>query len=58
MLKLPGTLFLAGLAVLAMGVTLFFIPTDSKLEWIFAVVLSCTGGMLTVIGASIHVIKE
>ena len=57
MLKLPGTLLLTGLALLAMGVILFFIPFNSKIEWAFAVLLSCAGGMLTVIGASIHVIK-
>ncbi len=57
MLKVPGTLCIVGLAMLAMGITLFFIPLDSKVEWAFAVALSLGGASLTVIGASLHVIK-
>ena len=57
MLKVPGTLFVAGLAMLAMGITLFCIPINSKVEYAFAIVLSLGGASLTVIGGSIHVIK-
>jgi hypothetical protein len=57
MLKLPGILFVVGLSMLALGIILFCLPINSKVEWAFAVLLSCAGGSLTVIGGSMHVIK-
>ena len=57
MLKVPGALFMVGLAMLAMGVTLFCIPMNSKVEYAFAIVFSLGGASLTVIGGSILVIK-
>lgn len=58
MSKLPGMLFLIGLVMLAMGVTLFFISFQSKVVWLLTTVLFYGGGSLAVIGASVHLIKE
>ena len=57
MLKTPAMLFLTGLVMLAIGATLFFIPFNSKVEWVLATALFYGGGSLAVIGASILLIR-
>ena len=57
MRKRLGMLFLIGLVMLAMGVTLFFMPLHSKVAWFLATILFYGGGSLAVIGASVHWLK-
>ena len=57
MLKTPAMLFLTGLVMLAIGVTLFFIPFESKGEWILATLFFYGGGSLAILGASIQWIR-
>jgi hypothetical protein len=57
MLKTPAMLLVSGLVMLAIGVTLFFIPFNSKVEWVLATALFYGGGSLAIIGASIQLIR-
>ena len=57
MSKPPRTLFLIGLVMLAIGVTLFFMPFSSRVAWLLSTILFYGGGSLALIGASVHLIK-
>lgn len=57
MLKTPVLLFLTGLVMVVIGVTLFLIPFESKVEWALAALLFFGGGSLAILGASIQWIR-
>ena len=57
MLKKSGMLFLMGLVMLAIGITLFFVSSSGKVEWLLATILFYGGCSLAVIGASLHWIR-
>ncbi len=54
MLKRRDTLLLIGAVLIVIGVTLFFIPVQSKAVWLFGPISFYLGSSLAFVGATIR----